>query len=256
MKINSYTNLCVVFLALVFTNSGCALFQNQQWITVGSVKISSGSILISDPSYLPEIQDDLSITFDVPPGIYEVSVLQADMGEWGQRIVQARVIFTSQAFVNKRKLGSVGIDSATLAVVDPLQLQSEWIEVGSHRDGVIIGVDQNQISDLLEQNGYRIGERTEWGNTLIDPVSQDDEAKFGALIESNGLHGMVLVSTGNSYDQLIDKMTTNEAWADLSFADGRQGFVVAFSTGLGDGEYPVYGLYNGPTLVGVEIDFD
>ncbi len=53
----------------------------------------------------------------------------------------------------------------------------------------------------------------------------------------------------------MDEMKrTDYQWGALPFKDGQDGLVVAFESGYGDGEYPVYGLYQGSALIGVEVN--
>jgi hypothetical protein len=200
--------------------------------------------------------EDLTVKVAVSPGTYEVKLLEADMGRWGTRIARSRILFEAQTVTQKRELGSVGVDSASLAVVDPLYISQEWVVVGPQRDGSIVGADKERIAELLEKNGFRLGQRDEWSIALMDPVNEEAEKQAEKLIDSSGLRGMLLIYTGNTFDQLVDVMNKTGRWGTLPFANGKQGFVVAFETGIGDGDYPVYGLYNGNKLVGIELDFE
>ena len=90
---------------------------------------------------------------------------------------------------------------------------------------------------------------------MADPISEEDENQIQELIEEKGLTGLVIVKTGSSFDQVMDLLPDTSSWGTLNFADGTPGLVVAFTTGVGDGYYPVFGLYKDNELVGVELEF-
>lgn len=65
----------------------------------------------------------------------------------------------------------------------------------------------------------------------------------------------MLIHTGSTYERIADSMAKRGRWATLPFANGKPGLTVAFETGMGDGIYPVYGLFRGDKLIGIELDF-
>jgi len=244
-----------ILLVLAFTLPGCSGLKDQEWHSVGFVT-TGGSLLISDPGYLPDVEASNSTQVQVAPGDYEIRLLTATVGDWGKRVVRAQILFNSQKYKSKRELGSVGVDSGMLSVVDPNVLAEEWVSVGPNRNGEIYGADKEKIADVLQQSGYEIATRDEYIITLADTINEDDERKIKSLIDSNGLKGFLLINTGSSYDLIADALDSDVYWTKLTFPDGSQGFIVAFYSGLGDGVYPIYGLYNGTTLTGIEIDME
>ena len=227
------------------------------WIKAGTINVRSGSILVSDPLYLENIRDTSILTCKVPSQDYDVSVLQVHSKKWGHRVAKVRIL-PSQASVDRtQEIRELPVDFATLITFDPIDLNDNWILVGQRRDGSIVGRDKNEIVELLRKEGYQFRESSEWAIPFEKPVSTDDEQRIQSLIKLKNLRGRLSIRTGNSLDQLSEIMTKSDSfsWWKLPFVDGQKGFAVAFTTGLGDGTYPVLGLYFNQQLVGLEIDF-
>lgn len=181
--------LTLVLVLVATACSGPFTRDGEHWITAGTVRIDSGSFLVSDPVYLPDILPQLTVTASVPPGSYEVKVLEGEMAEWGTRIVRVRVLFVEEMPNYKRMLGSVGIDSASVVVVDPAHMFQEWVVTGPNRDGLVVGANREEIARLLETNSFGVSERDEWSIALTDPLSNEAEKRAAALIESSKLRG-------------------------------------------------------------------
>ncbi len=231
-----------ISLILLLTLLGCSSTPDQGWITAGRVKVTSGSLLISDPLCLPEASPDLTVqVHDIAPSTYEVEVWQADLGEYGQRITRARIVFLPAGFYSRKPLGSVGVDSACLIAIDPAHIATEWVTVGPRRDGYTIGTDRAQIAALLRANGFRIGAADEWYIELSNPVSEEDERRGDDSIAASGLLGVLIIGTGNSYDRVAALLGDSADWGELPFANGSSGLAVAFTSGIGDEEYSTAG---------------
>ncbi len=163
--------------------------ESTMWFKAGDVKISSGKLLITDPMYLPRILENLVTEVDhIPPGSYPVELLEENLEDWGKRITQARIKFLPIAPNERKMIGSAGVDSGSLMVIDPTNIGT-------------------------------------------------------------------LTNSGDPYDQVAKLITGVTGYGTLSFPDNTSGLTVVFTTGVGDGEYPVFALYNDDKLVGIELEF-
>ncbi len=256
------TNICAILsIAIVLIATGCDGNSSnkdfeQNWLLADTIKIDSGKVLFSDPGYLPDILDDISVQLDdLPVGHYDVFVSEVIMGEFGPRISRARVVLQGHSFKEGEVVGSAGVDSGIMAVLDPSFMTNEWIMVGPDRKGSIGGTDKEEIAYLLAKQGYKLGASDEWSITLVDPVTENDEEKINQIIDSNNLYGHLHINTGGSYYKACDALYYSN-WGSLSFANGSPGFAVVCSSGIGDGLYPVHTLYDEGVLVGAEIVFE
>lgn len=245
------------FLMLLFSvaMTVTTLTERGQWKRVGVVEVPSGSLLVADPSYLPEVDDTLMTRAQgIKPGSYPVEIQIRNIARTGDRVWRARVLFKEGVRSASRRLGSAATDSATLAFVDPHFLNDQWVTTGPLREACVIGADKAKVSALAEADGYHV--RADGACVqIIEPLSEPEEQRLNGLIDAQGYKGYVLLHTGNSYDRLSDALKqTDYQWGALPFEDGREAWIVAFESGQGDGEYPVYGLYQGSELVGMEVN--
>jgi hypothetical protein len=247
--------LLVLALVALIVLDRTGLLTRGAWVKAGEVRVESGALLLSDPSYLPDELADLTVRVEgVPDGSWPVEAWRQTMREGGERAMRMRVVWRSGAISARRQLGQVGVDSALIAAIDPARVARDWVEVGPLRTGTIGGLDKEKLADLLRAWGTAVGQGDAWSMPLIEPVSVADEARIKKLIEDNHLRALLSITTGNTLDRLFERLGNGD-WAELPQADGTPGLVVACVTGYGDGSYPVYGLYQGNTLVGVEVDF-
>lgn len=251
----------ILLVSLVLVAVGCDDNSSnkdfeQNWLLAGTIQIDSGKVLFSDPGYLPDILDDISVQLDdLPVGHYDVYVSEVIMGEFGPRISRARVVLQGHSCKEGEVVGSAGVDSGIMAVLDPSFITTEWVMVGPDRKGSIGGTDKEEIANLLAKHGYKFGTSDKWSIPLIDPVTEADEGKINQMIDSSNLYGYLHINTGGSYYKACDALYYSN-WGILPFANGSPGFAVVCSSGIGDGLYPVHTLNDQGMLVGAEIVFE
>lgn len=128
---------------------------------------------------------------------------------------------------NFEQIGEVGVDSGQLMVCDPCYIDSEW--------------QQHEMEDTRLLKHKTTGEvyqyRVHFENydsILLDGKSVNDLIAEGTLIQIENK------PTGEfSYDGACKATLTKESAGQLGFGLG-----VAFSSGYGDGVYPVYARKN------------
>jgi len=120
------------------------------------------------------------------------------------------------------KIGVVGVDSGTIICCDPCYIDSEWKkEEFDWKEKVI-------FPDGKEEPIKRCSKR--WFE-LIDDINSG-KLKLVDLPEK-AKHNF-------SYNAVAKKTLQKPHYGQLNYAMGHPGVAVAFSSGIGDGVYPVY----------------
>lgn len=139
--------------------------------------------------------------------------------------------------------GEVGVDSGQLMVTDPCYLDSEWT--------VEEFVIQHPIFELNEKGLARFGaELSDWRwQCFVDETNYaTPHAALGDL-SMNDLRAQMLVQevpqppepvTSYSYNGACHASISDDLYGQLNYRLGHAGAGVVFSSGYGDGIYPVY----------------
>lgn len=153
--------------------------------------------------------------------------------------------------MRKELIGHVGVDSGQLLLCDPCYIDSEW----EHEDFEDTRLYENIFTkDVLEYRKDFINYQ--------NPVSP--KRKYG------GMNMKELLATGEwkeiknhyvknnfSYNACAKATLSEDGYGQLNFKLGHPGAGVAFNTGIGDGHFPVFAVYNSKNeLIKVEVCFD
>lgn len=158
---------------------------------------------------------------------------------------------------NRVYLGDVGVDSGQLMVCDPCYIDSQWqkeefsairvfkdMETGTHW--------YHQWGTVSVPEGFR-----KFPGTFAGPVEECGNQSPNDLIQSGRWVEVdfEMVTNANFSYQAVCAATSSPTKAGaLRYELGHSGVAVAFSSGYGDGVYPVYGHYNKDgRIVKVEI---
>ena len=124
------------------------------------------------------------------------------------------------------EIGVVGVDSGQLLICDPCYINSEWKdeEFGNATDFFFIFPDgKEEKVKHCSKRWFELIDRANSGEIKIDErINPKKKAKHSF-----------------SYNA-ISQATIEKQFAQLNFKLGHAGVGVAFSSGLGDGCYPVY----------------
>lgn len=142
-------------------------------------------------------------------------------------------------------LGHVGVDSGQLIVTDPVYINNQW-----KKDGAIIGVKlwgqaheevhahlKDKYPDLDIYHDRHVVTIKTTDSALAEEIY--DEGHFHARSVQKVIVGSF--ETDSTYDKICDVTLNQEnQGGPIPYKLGHEGFAVAFSSGLGDGLYPVY----------------
>ena len=99
---------------------------------IGEVEISSGVLLIGDPM----IWNEPVRIEGVPPGRVAIEAEIIKYPEGGRHIKKISLQFRPGQVDARRSLGEVGVDSASVVLLDEATYERFWQEVGPERIGI------------------------------------------------------------------------------------------------------------------------
>ena len=153
-------------------------------------------------------------------------------------------------------VGVIGVDSATLMLVDPCYIDSEWTQ--SERSGEALRRSVRRLTDLIaSEAGLRPGEKEEREDAIIEEarvaraLAEPTEYEASSLAEAHGAvsgddqHGLCLGTSRQS----------GKRDARLTFPLG-----AVCRTGAGDGSYTVSAIVGtlegwGERVLSMTVDF-
>ncbi|MBO0835848.1 MAG: hypothetical protein J2P28_10055 [Actinobacteria bacterium] len=246
----------------------------------GSVRVDSGLLLFIDPCYVQsgasqqstsktveaKLAADRSGQLHYPLGHPGLGVVATDLptgthdawiGEEDGRVWRLEIWFGPRRLdlEHHSSLGVCGVDAGQIMVVDPRNLDPHWVD---QDDAAVVGVtfwggDKNLLLDAL---GDRVEEyQGGIGNHLVSGADGDViEAEIQALAAKLGASKIVThVERRSSYEGVC--ALTRRGAGTLPFPDGTDGWLVAASSGDGDGIYEVSELISQGRVIAVAIDF-
>ena len=146
-------------------------------------------------------------------------------------------------------LGTVGVDSGQLMIMDPCYVEGEWV---AKDDAPAIRVNLWSVDAAIavkwlrktcpgaqiEQTG-----RTFYHVTFSHP-GFDDYAVLQETIakkaKAAGWRVTAVVVRQGTYDRICDVTNSHDQGGGIPYKLGHEGLAVAFAAGLGDGAYEVY----------------
>jgi len=98
--------------------------ENNAVYSLGTIKITSGRILVSDPCYLDSAQHMFNFVEGCRNGIWKTEAEVSDEGDWGERVavLSARC---EEPYTAWKEIGIAGVDSGQMSIMDASHLQ-EW----------------------------------------------------------------------------------------------------------------------------------
>lgn len=133
---------------------------------------------------------------------------------------------------NFEQIGEVGVDSGQLMVCDPCYIDSQWKKHEMEDTRLL----KHKTTGEVYQ--YRVHFEN-YDSILLDGKSVNDLIAEGTLIEIENK------PTGEfSYNGVCQATLSKKGSGQLNYSLGHVGAGVAFSSGYGDGVYPVYARKN------------
>jgi hypothetical protein len=221
---------------------------------LGRLKLRSGTLVLSDPQYVPDLEipnivaDEVAISASLrqyPSGAQTVTALRLDLGE-------------ATGDGAGRKVGELGIDSATLVVADKADIEEHWTETGKDRIGVISTAPDDTLLRLLTK---RFKLRTVRANPIraevVGPVSEQLEAEIEAFLKADPKYAAFpymhfRVETNNSFERTN---LASKTWDFIPVGNSPEPLMFVCGTGRGDGCYDVFSEYEGDIPHALTITF-
>ena len=137
-------------------------------------------------------------------------------------------------------IGYVGIDSGQMLLTDPCYIDSEWVREEMQEKCIV--TYPNGKKETIKRCSKRWFE-------LIDDINSG-KIKLEEKIEPKN---------NFSYNACAEKTLKKPHYGQLNFKLGHAGVGVVFSSGIGDGLYPVYAKIEevdglGPRIMEIRID--
>lgn len=226
---------------------------------LGIVPVTSGRVRIADPRYILEA-DPIE---GIPIGQYECRAQIIRYPEGGQRIARIGLFFGSPPPDARRRLTEVCVDTAKVVVADDQMVARHWKEVGPERIGRISLPGQGQLARrIARQFGLTLRPINGSLWEFEEPIPEDLEGRIYEFLrtipECRGFDCKEYlyfgIRTRNTYDRLVEAMR-GQAWCECVVDQASGASLLAVQSGMGDGTYPVEGLYRSGQLIGLEVEF-
>jgi hypothetical protein len=225
--------------------------------TIGGVAITSGSLLIVDPTYFYEpVQIE-----GIPPGRVPVEADIIQYPEGGRHIKEIAIRFRPGQVESRRVLGQVGVDSASVVLLDAATYQQFWQEVGPERIGLTSTPDHHRrVAELIRKKfGLKFRELSIIHSQFLDPISEEMETRIVAFLKTfpeYEKHTFMYfrIESGDTF-QTLQRAMAHAPWCEMVLDEASGANLVAVTSGFGDGSYLVEGLHGSQDLLGVEIEF-
>jgi hypothetical protein len=223
---------------------------------LGNLPLHSGTLTLADPQYLQ------SLALDVPNIAAGEVAISADLWQYpsGTATVTALSLSFGDALAanSHRRIGQVGIDSATLVVADKADIEQHWTEVGPDRIGVISTARDDTLLRLLTKRfDFETIQVNEARAEIVGPISEAREKEVEDILKSIPRYAdypfiYFHVQTNNSFDRAN---YLNKAWDFIPVGNAPAPRMFVCGTGRGDGAYNVRGEFSGDVPCRLTIDF-
>lgn len=147
--------------------------------------------------------------------------------------------------MKKKLIGYVGVDSGQLLLCDPCYIDSQW----EKEDFEDVRIYKHKITGDTLQYMQDFGHYEEvipkYRMTMNQLNTTGEWEEFTIHTAANPF----------SYNACSQATLSKEGYGQLNYKLGHPGAGVAFGTGVGDGMFPVYAIYNKDELIKVEVCF-
>jgi hypothetical protein len=218
---------------------------------------SSGTLLLDDPAF-----------WYGPVQLQKVAIgrlpVHADVLQYSKdhfRVAKVSLEFAPGQLGSRELVGEVGVDSASVVIIDALTRDNFWKEEGAARLGVFSSPNHRKVAELVsKQFGVRSIPINAVRSEMAAPVTPELENQITEYLKTIPEYAdypfiYFRVETKNTYELLGDRLLKAPPWCELILDDQSGANCIAFESGFGDGKYPVWGYLNDGQLVKAEIEF-
>jgi hypothetical protein len=148
----------------------------------------------------------------------------------------------------REHIGSVGVDSGQLMIMDPSYVESEWIP---EDDAEIIGlkfwgsgqdIAATHLRDECDCEVETFGDAYLVRGKNIKKL-RDHHASAETAALKQGKRIVSTLWTASSYHKICEQTLSDKQAGGVPYFAGHEGLLVATSTGIGDGFYDVFATY-------------
>jgi hypothetical protein len=147
----------------------------------------------------------------------------------------------------KVQIGVVGVDSGQLIICDPCYIDEDWKNEEFKDYRRYKNINSNEELQYLEHFQHYeevIPQYNKTMNQLLETKEWEELPRPKSDYEF-------------SYNGVCAKTLTKEGYGQIHYNLGHPGLAVAFTSGYGDGEYPVFAEINKDNrIVKITIEFD
>lgn len=225
--------------------------------TIGEVEIRSGTALLADPVY---IYDPVKIE-GIPSGRVPVVAQIIHYPEGGRHVARIGVRFRPGDVQSRQALGTIGVDSGTVVLMDAQAYDQFWKDVGPERIGrTSTPKEHRRVARLIEERfGLKSRDVDILHSEFLEPISEDLEARITAYLKTFPEYAdfpfmYFRVETRNTLSRIQEAMQEGP-WGEVVLDEQSGMNLLAASSGFGDGSYHVEGSYRFGELLGAEVEF-
>jgi hypothetical protein len=218
---------------------------------IGGVQIHSGTLLLADPFTL----DGLRIT-GIPSQRVPVVAQLIRYPEGGQRVAKIGLRFRPGQVESRQTLGAIGVDSAKVVLLDARTYDQCWEDVGPERLGRTM---DRQVAKRIETKFGLKSRRSAPYWEFVESISAELEARITAYLKTfpeYAQHTFIYfrIETKNTCTRISEALR-ERLWAEMMLDENSGANLLAVSSGFGDGQYSIEGLYGSGELLGAEVEF-
>jgi hypothetical protein len=198
---------------------------------------------------------------NVPTGRHPVHASLIRYPEGGERVAKVAIRLRPGEGGDRRTLGSIGVDSATVVALDEATFRAYWKEIGPERVGRTGPLKEpRRVAKLVgDRFGLRWRQIDSFFMEFVEPISEELESRITEYLKTVPEYAdypfmYFRVETGSSRDRVSDALRERR-WDQLVLDAGTGAQLFAVSSGFGDGKYEVEGLFGDGELRAVEIEF-
>ncbi|MDB5340978.1 MAG: hypothetical protein JWN70_6597 [Planctomycetaceae bacterium] len=227
-----------------------------QQTEVGTIRVDSGCLLFGDPSYVSE----LARIEGIPPGEHSVQALSVRYPGGFSRLAKIGIRFQPGTTDSQRSIGGIYVGSGMVVAVDSEDCQKYWTEVGPARIGHSSGKDSPRVAKLIEKRfGVKWVPHSIISMRSVQPISEQLEEQITAYLQTfpefaNYTFIDFSIRTENSCERVAASLNA-DAWSEVELDTTSHAALLAMSSGYGDGNYDLQGIFQGDKLLGMECEF-